>query len=977
VFIRVYLCYSILEGADMAIPQNVLSLVTLFERNKPQYKASGYKEAEVRDEFLNPFFQALGWDVGNKTGIEPHLKEVLVEESIKVEESKKAPDYTFRLDGQRKFFVEAKKPSVNLKDGSEPAFQLRRYSWSVKLPIGILTDFEEFAIYDCRLEPKRFEEAKIARLYYFTFDQFRENWDLLEGLFSKPAVQAGALDSYAAGLKDKKGVLTVDAAFLRDIEAWRKALALNVAQFNPKLSKDELNYAVQMIIDRIIFLRICEDREIEADNNLLRLIDSPKISNIYQEGLLPLFRQADERYNSGLFHFDRNEKGQSDNLDELTPKLIVGNDPLKEMIRKLYYPNSPYAFKVMPVEILGQVYEQFLGQVIVKKPEGVTIEQKPEVRKAGGVYYTPQYITDYIVRNTVGKLLEGKTPDEAAKLKVLDPSCGSGSFLLTAYQFLLDWYFAQFLVSPEAYHQSKKLIYLDGDWQLTLAAKKEILLNNIFGVDIDGQAVEVTKLSLLLKLLEGEKLYAQLEPVARNILPDLGNNIKCGNSLIGTDIDVPSEEMERINPFDWDGAGGFPEIMRSGGFDAVIGNPPYGAEFPVVVSDFIRKKFESFVWRGESYLVFIEKAVELLKQNGEFGFIIPDTYLNLGFTQAIRTFLLQNTLLNEVILLPSNVFIGATVDTSLVFATKSTKTDTYHNKNVRVKVFGKKSVIENVEFPKREFLINTSVWHTQNAFNVNSNPVEVETISRVKTSYKSISDYAEMFYGIKAYQVGKGKPPQTEEIRDKKPFTSIKKEDSSFLPFFDGKHIGRYKLFWNSDNWLKYGEWLAEPRKPEKYEGEKILIRKIVGETLIATYISETSYCNTLLFVLKLKSKVELAYLYLLGILNSQFIGWYFRKKFQISAEDTFPQIMIRDILQFPIPISDKARHAKMVELVERMLKLHQDFSSATLPNQKQLLERQIAATDKTIDDLVYELYELTPEEIKIVEGEPPPAPSP
>ena len=285
-----------------------------------------------------------------------------------------------------------------------------------------------------------------------------------------------------------------------------------------------------------------------------------------------------------------------------------------------------------------------------------------------------------------------------------------------------------------------------------------------------------------------------------------------------------------------------------------------------------------------------------------------------------------------------------------------------------VKIFNKKSSIRAVTQPNREFSISTKVWFEQKAFNVRSNIAETNIITRIEGENKTLSHFAEMFYGIKAYQVGKGKPPQTKEILEAKPFTSSRKKDATFLPFFDGKHISRYELLWEQNNWLKYGNWLAEPRQPQKYEGEKILIRKIVGKTLIATYVPDTSYCNTLLFVLKIKNDIDIDYKYLLGLLNSQFIGWFFRKKFQISKEDTFPQIMIRDILQFPIPNTDKDQSVKMVVLVDQILSLHKQLASANTDHDKTVIQRQIDATDRQIDQLVYELYGLTEEEIKIVE---------
>ncbi len=960
----------------MTASQEICELVERFDRNREAYRSGTYNETQLRREFVDPFFKLLGWDVNNEKGYAEAYKDVIHEDSIKIGSLTKAPDYCFRIGGVRKFFVETKRPSVNLKDDVDPAFQLRRYAWSAKLPLSILTDFEEFVVYDCRVKPNKADKASTARILYLNHTGYAQRWDEILGIFSRDAILKGSFDKYAESNKAKKGTAEVDDAFLKEIESWRDMLARNLALRNPNLTQRDLNFSVQRTIDRIIFLRICEDRGIERYGQLMAITNG---DHIYAR-LCELFRRADDRYNSGLFHFQK-EKDRSESPDTLTPSVSIDDKVLRDIMRNLYYPDSPYEFSVLSVDILGQVYEQFLGKVI-RLTEGhrAVVEEKPEVRKAGGVYYTPTYIVDYIVKNTVGKLLEGKTPKQVSKLKILDPACGSGSFLLGAFQYLLDyhrdWYVAN---EPEKWATGRSPALYQasgGDWRLTTAERKRILLNNIYGVDIDPQAVEVTKLSLLLKVLEGESeqtIVKQLKLFHERALPDLGNNIKCGNSLIGSDFYegrqmglFDEEERYHINVFDWESE--FSEIIKAGGFDVVIGNPPYGAEFHKNAIDYLKNKFQTFVWRGESYLVFIEQAHNILKPDGLFGFIIPDTYLNLSFTQSLRTFLLRNSFIREIVALPSNIFAGTTVDTTLLFTERALQTNTYHKSQVSVRTFNKKIAIHTMSQPNREFMVSTSIWFEQKAFNVYSNKAETNIISRIENKNEPISHFAEMFYGIKAYQVGKGKPPQTKEILKTKPFTSEKKEDNTYLPFYDGKHIGRYELLWKQNNWIKYGHWLAEPRQPQKYEGEKILIRKIIGKTLIATFIPETSYCNTLLFVLKIKSNANISYNHLLGILNSQFIGWYFRKKFQISADDTFPQIMIRDILQFPIPNTDKIGHNTMIKLVDQMLELHKQRASAKTDHDKIATQRQIDATDRQIDLLVYELYGLTEEDIKIVE---------
>jgi hypothetical protein len=287
-----------------AVPRLILDLVERFERNREAYKSGNYNETQVRREFLDPFFKALGWDIDNEQGYAEAYKDVVHEDAIKIGDGTRAPDYCFRIGGARKFFLEAKRPSIDIKNDAMPAFQLRRYAWTSKLPLSILTDFEEFAVYDCRVKPDQKDKASVARILYIPFTEYATRWDEIAGVFSRDAVLKGSFDKYAEENKAKRGTAAVDDAFLQTIESWRKALAENLALRNKKLTQRETNFAVQRIIDRIIFLRICEGRGIEDYGKLRALAD--------QDGIYPrlgqLFKEADDRYNSGLFHF-KAEKG--------------------------------------------------------------------------------------------------------------------------------------------------------------------------------------------------------------------------------------------------------------------------------------------------------------------------------------------------------------------------------------------------------------------------------------------------------------------------------------------------------------------------------------------------------------------------------------------------------------------------------------------------------------------------------------------
>ena len=676
----------------MPAPDAVLKLCETFAEHREHFRSGNYNEFQLRKQFLDPLFEALGWDMANSQGLAPQYRDVIHEDAIKIGPHVKAPDYAFTLHGQRKFFLEAKKPSVNIKGDVAPAYQLRRYAWSAKLPLSILSDFEEFAIYDTRIKPAPGDPSSKARVFYCTYDQYAEKWDEIAAIFSRDAILKGSFDKYADSAKKKKGTAEVDTAFLEEIERWRDLLARNFALRNPTLNVRDLNFAVQKTIDRLVFLRICEDRGTE-DYGRLRIVANG--TQTYPR-LLELFRAADARYNSGLFHFSK-EKGQAEEPDTLTPNLALDDKTLKDIIAHLYYPDSPYEFSVLPADILGSVYERFLGKTIrLTDGHQAKIEEKPEVRKAGGVYYTPSYIVDYIVQNTLGKLLTPETEKpiplaDAAKLKVVDPACGSGSFLIVAYQYLLDWHRDRYADNPERWSKGKTATLYQakgGEWRLTTAEKKRILLNNIHGVDVDAAAVEVTKLSLLLKVLEGETgEIAQRDFLKERerILPDLANNIKCGNSLIGPDfynapeMDLLDDEARfRVNVFDWET--GFPEVFKQGGFDCVIGNPPYvriqamKEWAPVEVEIYKQTYLSAASGNYDIYVVFVEKALQLLSAKGRSGYILPHKFFNAQYGRNLRELIAKGRHLSEIVHFgDQQVFSGATTYTCLLFLDREHK----------------------------------------------------------------------------------------------------------------------------------------------------------------------------------------------------------------------------------------------------------------------------------------------------------------
>ena len=1048
--------------ASSQVPEAILKLVERYEYHQVMYKKGEYNETRLRREFLDPFFKTLGWDVDNTKGYSELYKEVTHEDPIRIRGSTEFIDYSFRIGGSRKFIVEAKKPAVNIKDDAGPALQIRRYAWNAHLPLSILTDFEEFAVYDCTKKPMPGDSASTARIAYFTYKEYPEKWDWIASKFSQESILQGSFDRFATETKGKKGTATVDEAILADIEEWRDVLAKNIALRNATLSVDELNIAVQKTIDRILFLRICEDRGIEEYGCLQKLLEG---QDVYQR-LLNMFHRADTRYNSGLFHFNP-EAGWDEMPDTLTTGLAIDDAVLKKIIKRLYYPESPYEFSVISPVILGQVYEQFLGKVIrLTAGHQAKVEYKPEVKKAGGVYYTPQYIVDYIVQHTVGELTKDKTPRDVAKIRVLDPACGSGSFLLGAYQFLLDWHLTWYIhnlvpvivdksmTSPEVQAllpepdpkvgqwksagDTSLPIYksangstsrVRSDWKLTIAERKRILLNNIYGVDIDTQAVEVTKLSLLLKVLEEESqenVSKQLKLFEERALPSLHQNIKCGNSLIGTDIyaDVQAtlddpEAVKRINAFDWDRA--FPEIMQKGGFDAVIGNPPYVRiqtlkEWAPEEVKYYKTKY-SVASKGnyDIYLVFVERGLKLIKPSGLFGYILPHKFFTSAYGEPLRKLISDGKYLKQIVHFGhQQVFKGATTYTCLLFLQKKQSAsfsliqvndiDLWRTSNVSLNgeissdqvgsadwnfVIGpEKSVFSKLQ--EMQPLLG-SMSHT--FVGTQTSAEEIFVLEKCRSDGKFIFGWSKVEnreikieldaikWFIKGRHIRRYEPLNTDyalicpyEIseNDFRLFSQNEMNQKFPLAF---EYLTRHKKFLSDREKGKFlgKDWWAfgYPKSMILFQKSKIVC-PFYHITSAYTYDSHGHFFKTGYGILL--NDINYSSHYILGLLNSRLLFWYYQRICTVMREG-YSHYMTQYIEQIPIRTinfsdpADKARHDKMVALVERMLALHKKRAEVKIDHEKNLIEGQLDAIDKQIDALVYELYGLTEEEIGIGEG--------
>ncbi len=982
-------------------PQNLYNLIERFRRNAGEYRSSSYNEAQLRQEFLNPFFKLLGWDMDNAEGASERYKQVIHEDSIKINGDTKAPDYCFRVGGNRKFFVEAKKPAVRIKDDPVGAYQLRRYAWSSKLPLSILTNFEEFAIYDCRIKPSSSDKASTARIEYFSFTEYPQRWEQLLALFSLNGIVKGSFDRFVESTEGKRGTAEVDDAFLAEIESWRERLARIIALRNLGLSSDDLNFAVQKIIDRIIFLRISEDRGIEPYRQLSALTNG---HNVYSR-LSDLFRRADYKYNSGLFHFD-DQKDRQEAPDTFTLELLIDDNVLKDILGSLYFPNSPYEFSVLPADILGHVYEQFLGKVIrLTAGHQARVEEKPEVKKAGGVYYTPTYIVEYIVRNTVGKLLEGKTPRQASKLKIVDPTCGSGSFLLGAYQYLLDWYRSWYESHSPTTHKDTAYRGPKGDWRLTIKERKKILLDNIYGVDVDSQAVEVTKLSLLLTVLENEtdeSLSGQLKLFHKErVLPDLGENIKCGNTLIASDFYAnmngelfEDETSAHVMTFDWNEA--FPKVFKSKGFDAVIGNPPWGASLSEVELEYLRHRYKRVVDRMvDSYIYFLDLATRIASPEGYVGFIVPGTLLNQVDARSIRRLLVSRGL-QRVINLGQGIFGPKVLNTSCIVVARKRHDD----EPLGLQDLSSFPLAARKDLLDDEKSVSWAGWRKL----VEDDPhctffvgalARSALLARLRGKHLALKD-------VLIGEIQRGVTPDVIEAHLLARKDAIDKglEKALLRLSISGEQIKQY-CPWRADRVLVYTTrdsdiscfpnvrshlsayrnqitcpevrdlkhpWYAlhRPRDPGIFRSPKF-IGLTTTKTIEVIYDEEKSlYVTDAMYVFAVTPEYDPWSL--MAILHSKAFLFLYRVANQGEGR-VIPQVKASKLQELPVPAPNQmpAELKQLRQLCQRLIAANATSKKATAVMAERL-ERQKASITRRIDEIVYELYGLSKRDIAMID---------
>jgi type I restriction-modification system DNA methylase subunit len=830
-------------------------------------------------------------------------------------------DYGFKLADIPKFYIEAKSFREDLNN-LEFINQAINYAWLKSVTWAVLTNFEGLKVFNAEWESRNPRDKIYIDLKW---DEFIEKFDRI-WLLSKDSFLNNELNKEAEeyGKKIRKTPVTpVMKQIFNDLMTWRENLTKNIMGYdsNRKIVKteEELDEAVQRIIDRLIFIRVCEDRGIEKiilQSKLREWIDSHGKHLI--DILNGVFREFDKGYNSKLFAPHPSED------------LKIDDGILAGIINNLYESSDKvfkYDFSVIDADVLGNIYEEYLGYVLRKSEKRTKIKENHAYRKGMGIYYTPTFVVDYIVKNTIGKLLERLNPKEIENIKILDLTCGSGSFLLKAFDLLNN------------YHKSKN--------ELDFLRKIKILTTNIYGVDLDPKAIEIAQLNLLLKTLE-----------RRRLLPKLQENLKIGNSF----IDDPKLSNKY---FKW-------EEKFKDGFNVIIGNPPYvhqkGKKGEPKISfeerEYYRKHYTTIYSKDVKtrggikinvFVPYVERSLSILKNNGLMGFIVHKNILKVESYKILRKFILDNCCIIKIVDFGSQAFEEITGETVIIILQKEKDAKKRNENTIEVVsdfktkddfLFGK----YNVNKIKQKLFYDIP----DNIFAIYIN----ENLTRLHNKTKQNSEKLGTITKIISFGL---------DTINNKQYVSANRLDEKYKPCLMGRNIGRYAI--KDSKFVLYDKKVLSRIGDENaFNSDEKLVMQRIGSGLITAYDNKKHYCfNSTNMILKKDKNYNLKYI--LALLNSKLINFYYRATFTSFANVTVNATQ-GYLSEIPIKIPSPKQQKEIIELVDRILDLNQQLQKINPKSDRGIkLQEEINRIDKQIDQKVYDIYGLTEKEIKIVES--------
>lgn len=972
------------------------------QENIRNLKEEEFQEGFIRELFVNIF--------GYTLNPEPNYNIVL--EKKNVDDSKKADGAIIRNNEVIAVIELKSTQTTNLDSFRDQAFGYKNHN--PKCVYVITSNFEKIRLYIN--DATNHEEFDL-------FNLKKEDFSLLWLCFSKDNI----LNDIPLKIKEASVLQeeNVTKKLYNDYSKFRTEIFEDIVKNNAQFDKLVLFKKTQKLLDRFLFIFFAEDRLLLPPNSISEIVKQwSDLKENYDE-YFPLY----DRFKKYFGYLNTGYKGKKYDIFPyngglFAPDEILDNIKISdELLHKHTLQLSTYDFETeVDVNILGHIFEHSLGEIENVQAEiaGEEIDRQKTKRKKDGIFYTPKYITKYIVENTVGKLCEEKRnefgiiDEEYAKgrknrkkeivkeldnklteyrewllnITILDPACGSGAFLNQALEFLIEEH--KRIDELKAQLLGGSIVFSD--------IETKILEKNIYGVDLNEESVEIAKLSLWLRTAQkGRKLTT------------LSNHIKCGNSL----IDDPEIAGEKA--FNWQNE--FPEVFANGGFDVVIGNPPYvfaREKISQPEKDYYSQIYKSADYQVNTYLLFIEKTIEIIKDKAYYGLIVPNAWLMVYSGQGLRKFILDTCKLNKIINLEGYSFEGVNVETIIILAkkeiVKENEFDIYLSQ-------GKEFVFSHL---KNQIDFNQNEGYE---FKVFADDKSLSLIRKIQSDSIVLDNLVKIKAGLKAYQSGKGKPKQTAEIVKNRPFDFTYKYNEDTYKYVEGRDINRYSINW-SGGYLWFGPHLAEPRM---FSGPKIILREITGnfpKCLISTF-TEADFLFNMSNIAILPDKESISLKYILSILNSSLLSFYFIKNTAKSVRKMFPKIILNDLRKFPIKEISLDKQESFINKVDLMLEQHQNLLNETtnflktLKEEKgivtvnkkiesffeltfndfkkelkklkiefsfgtendrwreyfnltfsnvQQIQKQISYTDQEINQMVYELYGLTEEEIKIVE---------
>jgi len=1017
--------------------KELAELIKEYNKFKEAGKLDLTSEETIRT-WLNQLLAIFGWDVRDTSQIlqEKVLSKAEKEKLKEIGSQNTRPDYTFRIAKQKLTFLDAKDITVKISEDAEAAFQIKSYGWSILAPCAFISNFEEFAIYDCTYTPEQGQASDLGRIY-FTLDDYLQNFELLDDHLYKDNIYKGRLNElYSATMQDNKYVqkITPDIKFAAQLSAFRLSLATDILHKNTDYIQNNsanLSYIVQIIINRILFIRVCEARKIEKEGLLL---------SYRANGFWDTFK------NSSYFEFYEHYDGPLFDRINSVHEINISNQVFDELLQYLYYP-SPYRFDVIPTKLLSDIYEIFLSKKLIIEAGVVKDEIKSEYLKTKGAVSTPQYIVQEIIRRTIQKnrIVDGGL-ENLLSIKVLDIACGSGVFAIEAYDYIEDIFRELYQASPNP-DFAQYFHVTDTNVIVNLLGKKALMDNCIFGVDIDPEAVEVAKMSLSLKVVDTVdylEAYNEIGIFGNRILNGIGNNIRCGNSLVESDILelFPSlsdneEELLNTNIFDWNDEHGFADIFeQKGGFDFIIGNPPYvevknyNVDLPYM-HQYIKEKFPSSRnGKIDLAIPFIERAIGLLNNAGRVGFIIQKRFFKTDYGKKIREIITGSNYLSSIIDFEATTIFKDRMTYVALLILDKTSPENFTYKYFRSNIQLLPAELRETPIPE----LAPEQYITLPATAVSENPWSFDDNQLIEIRTKllengCLSDYAKVKVGIqvlwdRAYHIRptsvkkgiiKGKSHIEEDVELELAACRPLICNESFYPYrtdhadvfvifpydvVDGNvseitFSDFEKRFPLAGKYLRKNKAKIEaavetlPRKfPEKYTGEywhlftrvqnhgatypKIMVPMTALDTFASLTFSDKTYCdNANVFFIEAPEKDDITLYALSAIINSTIYSVLARSIANPQSNGYFK--FNKQFLE-PVPFpcqsfrDNEEVKGKLADAAKKIETLQNKFLSAS-PTQKSTYRKMLLAQWEIIDEQSYLLYNLFEDEILFFKG--------